>query len=167
LSIISGTPASWAIANADLRISDGLTVEHPRPRRDRSAEVLRIGRIDEDDVDSPSSQRDIELGIRPAVEGARGDDLIARPKQSRQRDVLRRLSRRCGQSTHPLLERRNALLEGGGGRVHDPRVDISEPLQREELSGMVRVLEDIRRRLIDRHRPRAGDRVGSLPGVDS
>ena len=154
------------VEHADLRVADRLAVEHPRPRRDRPAEVLRIGRIDEDDVDAPAPQRDVELGVRPAVEGARGDDLIAGTEQRRQRDVLRGLSRRGGQTADALLERGDPLLEGGGGRVHDPRVDVAEPLQREELGGVVGVLEDVGRRLIDRHRPRAGDRVGPLPGMD-
>ena len=58
------------------------------------------------------------------------------------------------------------LLEGGGGRVHDPGVDVAEALQGEELGGVVGVLEDVRGRLVDRHRPGAGGGVGPLPGVD-
>ena len=112
-------------------------------------------------------KRDVELGVRPTVESTRGDDLIARTEQCRQRDVLRGLSRRGSQTADALLERGNPLLEGGGRRVHDPRVDVPEPLQREELGGVVGVFEDVGRRLIDRHRPRAGDRIRPLPGMDS
>ena len=42
---------------------------------------------------------------------------------------------------------------------------LPKRLQGEELGGVVGVLEDVRGRLIDRHRPRAGRRVGALAGV--
>ena len=74
--------------------------------------------------------------------------------------------RRDRQRADAAFERGNPLLEGGGGRVHDPGVDVAEALQGEELGGVVGVLEDVGRGLIDRHRARAGGRVGPLPGVD-
>ena len=63
------------------------------------------------------------------------------------------------------FERRDALFEGGGGRVHDAAVDVSESLQRKELGRVIGVLEDIRGGLVERHRAGAGGRIGSLPGV--
>ena len=51
------------------------------------------------------------------------------------------------------------------GRVHDARVDVPEPLQREEVRRVLGVLEDVGAGLVDRHRAAAGHRVGPLTGV--
>ena len=49
------------------------------------------------------------------------------------------------------FERRHALLEDVGGRVHDAGVDVAELLQREQRRGVVGVFERERRGLVDRH----------------
>jgi hypothetical protein len=95
----------------------------------------------------------VELGVGTAVEGARCDNLIAGPKQRGQSDVLSGEARADRHRADPAFERRDALFEGGGGGVHDPRVDISEPLKRKQLSGVVCVLEHVGGCLVDRHRP--------------
>src|SRR5690606_4520006 len=58
-----------------------------------------------------------------------------------------------------------ALLERCDGRVADAGVDVAVLLQREEVRGVVRVLEHERRGLVDRHRPGPRRRVGDAPGV--
>ena len=83
-----------------------------------------------------------------------------------QGEVLGRLpGRRCHRSD-AILERGDPLLEHRHGRVHDARVDVPEPLQREEVRRVLGVLEDVRARLVDRHRAAAGDGIGTLAGVD-
>ena len=133
---------------------------------DRAAEVVGVRGIDEDDVDAPASQRDVELRVGAAVEGGGGDDLVAGTEERRQRDELGGLARGDRQRADPALERGDALLEGGGGGVHDPGVDVAESLEGEEFGGVVGVLEDVRGCLIERHGAGAGGRIGSLPGVD-
>ena len=49
------------------------------------------------------------------------------------------------------FEARHALLEHRGRRVHDPRVDVAEPVEVEQVRGVLRVLEHVRGRLVDRH----------------
>ena len=60
----------------------------------------------------------------------------------------------------------DALLEDVHGRVHDPRVDVAELLQREQPGGVVGVVEQVGGGLVDRHGPGFGGRVGLLAAVD-
>jgi len=69
------------------------------------------------------------------------------------------------QSADAALQRSHALFEDGGGRVHDPGVDVPEPLKVEEGGSVSRVFEDVRRSLIDRDRTGPGFGVGLLAGV--
>ena len=66
----------------------------------------------------------------------------------------------------PALEVRNPLLEDRDGRVHDPRVGVAVLLQVEVRPCRLGILEDVARRLEDRHRPRARVRVWPLSGVE-
>ena len=66
----------------------------------------------------------------------------------------------------PAFERRNALLEHVGRRVHDAGVDVAELLQRKQAGGVVGVVEHVRRGLVDRHGARLGGGVSRLPAVN-
>ena len=65
------------------------------------------------------------------------------------------------------LERGDALLQHVVGRVHDARIDVAEFLEREQVGGVVGALELVRRRLVDRHRDRAGARIGAPSRMES
>ena len=86
-------------------------------------------------------------------------------RQILQRECRRRLARSQRQSGRPTLEGGDALLEHVVGRVHDARIDVAELLQREQIARVLGVAELVGRRLIDRHRDRAGGRVGTPAGV--
>jgi hypothetical protein len=62
----------------------------------------------------------------------------------------RRLARGHEERADAALERRDALLDDIGRRVHQARVDVAELLEPEEVSGVVGVVEDVARRLVDR-----------------
>ena len=79
--------------------------------------------------------------------------------------VRRRLPGRYSQRPRSAFDRRHALLEHVGGRVHDPRVDVPELLERKQVGGVVGVLEDKRRGLVKGHGPGACGRVRDLPGM--
>ncbi len=72
--------------------------------------------------------------------------------------MLRRMSRTDGERRNPAFQRRDALLQHVVGRVHDARIDVAEFLEAEQVSGVIGVVEDVGRRLIDRCR--AGVRGG-------
>src|SRR5262249_46652899 len=50
---------------------------------------------------------------------------------------------------------------------HDARIDVAEDLEIEQRRGVVGVLEDIGRRLVDRRRARAGRGIELRAGVDA
>jgi hypothetical protein len=64
------------------------------------------------------------------------------------------------------FERGDALFQHRVGRVADAGIDVAERLQAEQRGGVVDVVEDERRGLIDRRRPRAGGRIGLRAGMN-
>ncbi len=131
----------------------------------RAGEILRVVRIDEADLDALVLQRVGEQVPGAAVEVGRGDDVVAGPREVLQREGRSRLPARQRQRADAALERGDALLEHVVGRVHDAGVDVAELLQREQVRRVLGALELIRGRLIDRHRDRAGRRIGAPAGM--
>ena len=155
------------VEHVDGGVAEGLTVEELRAPGERAGEVLGVVRVHEHRVDAHAPERHVEQRAGAAVEGARGHDLVARFEEGEQGGGLRRLSARGGEGRPPVLERRHPLFEDGGGGVHEPGVDVPERLEVEQARGVVRVVEHVRGGLIDRHRPRAGRRVGDLSRVQA
>ena len=151
------------IENIHARIGDRFAIEHARIRPDGFTEILRIVGLDEGRLDSQPAKRNRELRNRPAIQGCGRHHMIARLHQAGEREELRRLPAGSGQRRHAAFERCHALLEDIGRGVHDARVNIAELLQPEQGGGMIGILEDERRRLIDRHGACAGRRIGLLP----
>ena len=147
------------IGDVDLRVSDRFGIDGPRLVRDCRRERLGLFRIDEPYGSSQFGQRIMEQLVGPAVEVVAGDDLIAeaRDRQEPQRDC--RHPRRDAEGARASLQGGDSLLKDIGRRIHDPRIDVSERLQREEIRCMVRILENIGCGLIDGHRPRARRRI--------
>ena len=58
------------------------------------------------------------------------------------------------------------LLEHRLGRVHDAGVDVAERLKAEQRGGMIDIVEDEGRRLVDRRDARARRRVWLGPGMN-
>ncbi len=109
-------------------------------------------------------ERGRELRICPAVERARGDDVIAVAAQGEEREHLRRHAGRRRERGPPAFQRRHSLLERCDGGIRDPRVDVAERLQVEEARRVVRAVEHERSRLVDRAaRARRSPHPGSGP----
>ena len=155
------------VEDVDLRIADGFGIEQPGLFRDRLFEILRIVGVDEVGLDAKLAQVDVEQRVGSAVKRARRHDLIALLQQRQHRDHLGGLAGRERQPGAPAFERRHALLEHRGGRIGNPRVDVAERLQVEQARSMISAVEHVRGRLVDRHRARAGRRIGQLPGVQA
>ena len=60
----------------------------------------------------------------------------------------------------------DALLKDVGGGVHDARVDVAELLEPEETGGVIGIVKDIRRGLVNRHRARLGGGIDLLAGMN-
>ena len=155
------------VADVELRVADGLGVHRFRARREPASKGIGIVGIDERDVDAELRERGCELRVRPAVERARGDDMVAVAAQREEGEHLRRHAGRSGERRAPAFQRRDSFLERRDGRVRDPRVDVAERLQVEEARRVVRAVEHERCRLVDRQRTRARRRIRDLPGVEA
>jgi hypothetical protein len=127
------------VQHVHARVADGFPIQGASTRCDGAPEVLRIVWINECSLDPQPPEAHVELGISAAVECLRGDNLIPRFEQAHERDELRSLSAPHCQRPHAALEGRHALLEHGGGRVHDARVDVAKALQVEQSRGVRRV----------------------------
>ena len=155
------------VEDVALRVADALAVERLRVRADRGLPGVEVvGVVDEADLDAQLRERVVQLVVGAAVERRARHDVPAVLGEVEQRDRLGGLAARRGERADATLERGDAVLEHGLGRVHDPRVDVAELGEPEEVRGVLGVAEDERRRLVDRHRPRARGRVGLGAGVD-
>ena len=168
----SGTPASFATsatAAMSSTSSRGLPMASPNSMRVRGVTASRqapvVGRVDEGRLDAEAGERHGELVVAPAVEVGRRHDVVAGIEQRHEGHRLGGQLAGGGQRADAALEAGHALLEHRRGRVHDPRVDVPEAVEVEEVGRVVGVLEDVGRGLIERHGTRAGDRVDALAGV--
>ena len=148
----------------------GLAIELDEDRlgagRDGGLEARRVVGVGPAHVPAEVLVGMVELVDRAAVELVRGDELVARLHQRVHGQELGRVAGGDGERRGAALERRDALLEHGAGRVADARVDVAERLQAEQRRGMVDVVEDEGGGLVDRRRPRAGRGVRRRAGMD-
>ncbi len=79
---------------------------------------------------------------------------------------LRGMAGGRGKACGSALQCGDTLFEHRDGRVHDPRIDVSEHLEIEKRRCLLRVFKDIGRGLIDGSHARPGCRVGLRPGVN-
>ena len=95
-----------------------------------------------------------------------GDEFVTRLQQGMEDQELRGVAGGHRQRSRAAFERGNTLLQHGLGRVHDPGVDVAELLQAKQRGGMVDIVEDEGRGLVDRRRPGARGGVGLRAGMD-
>jgi len=154
------------VEHVDARVADRLGVEHPRAVVDRGAHGVEVVRVDEAHVHAEARQLQRELVVGAAVEILRGDDAVAAGYERQHRNRRRRHARRRRERPHSALQHRHALLEGGVGRVDDAGVGVAEAVEVEQVGCVLRILEHVGGRLVDRLRPRPGRRVHALTRVD-
>ena len=147
------------------RVADRLAVERLGVVADRRLPRVGIVGIDPRQLDRHLAQQVLELVDRPAVERRRRDDVIAGREQREERRGLRRDAAGERDRAAAAFEVGHALLEDGDRRVHDPRVGVAVLLEVEVRRRRFRILEHVARRLIDRHRARAGVRIRTLARV--
>ncbi|MCY1232589.1 hypothetical protein D9M72_450890 [compost metagenome] len=132
---------------------------------DRGGVVRRVGAGDECGVHPEAAQRDVELGDRAAVQLGGRHDVVACLGERGKGDELRGHARRRRNGSDAALQGGNALFERCHRGVADPGVDVAVLLQGEEVGGVLGVLEDEGRGLVDRDGPRAVLGVGCAAGV--
>ena len=133
---------------------------------DRGGERGRVVGRDERRLDAEPAQGDVQQRVGAAVEGARGDDVIAGVAQLGEQQRLGGLPAAGRDGADPALEARDPLLERGDRRIAQARVDVPVLLQREQIGRILGVLEHERGGLVDRDRARTRGRVRARAGVD-
>src|SRR2546430_17660596 len=86
-------------------VADGFTVKGTSTRRESAAVVLGVRAVDENRIDAPGSESQVELCMRAAVEGAGRDQIISRTKERHHRCHLGSHARGGGHSPRGRLPR--------------------------------------------------------------
>ena len=147
------------------RVRDRLGEERLRLGRDGAAPAVGVVHVDPVERDLELPREVVELRGRAAVERLRHRDPVARLEHRKEERSLGGEAARERDGAGSAFEVREALLERGHGRIHDPAVDVAVLLQIEVRRRRLGVLEHEPRGLVDRRRARAGVRIGTLPGV--
>ena len=97
--------------------------------------------------------------VGAAVERRGGDDFIAGRREGGDGEGFSGLARSRCKACSAAFESRDTLFEDVRRRVHDARVDVAELLECEKTAGMVGILKQVGRGLVD------GDGAGASGGV--
>ena len=114
------------------------------------------------DFDSEFRQRVMKQVISAAVEVIRRDDVIAGLGDIQNRQSRSRLAAGNGESADPAVDGGDALLQHVIRRIHDPRINVAELSEPEEIGGVLGALELVRRGLVNGYGPGTRRRVGLL-----
>ena len=129
------------------------------------AEALRVGRVGETHIDALLAQRVVEEVPGPAIEICGTHHIVAGDCKILDRNGTGGLAGGEGESSHSAFKGRDPLLEHIRGWIHDPRVDVAELLQREQILGVLRAVELVGGGLVDRNRHRSGGWIGPVARV--
>ncbi len=171
---VRNTGDALDVEHVVLGVRDDLAEEHLRVRLDGRFPLGEVvGIVDEGDLDAELRQRVVQQVVGAAVQRRRGDDVVAGLAQRHERERFGSLTgcngERAGEPDRrgaAAFERVDAGFERGLRRVHDAGVDVADLGEAEQVGGVVGVAELVRRRLIDRHRPGAGGRIGLAADVN-
>ena len=146
-----------------VRVADGLDEDAFRVRTDGIGEPLcaRL-RLDKGHVDAPVLCRVREEVVGAAIDGLLRDDVVARMGECLDRRRDRRCARGKGECRRAALECRDALFKDVLRRIHQASVDVARILECKAVGSVLRIVEDVRGRLIDRHRTRIRHGIGFL-----
>jgi len=147
------------------RVADGFDEHRLGAVVDQRGERGRVGRIGKARLDAVLRQRVRQQVEAATVERTGGDDVVAGLGDGLDGIGDRGLPRGQRQRADAAFQRGQALLQHVGGGVHDARVDVARNLQVEQVGAVLGVIEGIRHGLVDRHRHRAGGRVGTVTAV--
>ena len=81
-------------------------------------------------------------------------------KHRREDQELRGVAGGGGDGGSTTLQARDAFFQDRDGGIVQPRVDVSEVMEVEQLRGVIDVVENVSRGLIDRRGARAGGWIG-------
>ncbi len=155
------------VENFEAGIADRLGDDESRFRPDGRLEAGKIARLDEGGGDAEARQRMRQEVDGAAIEGGRRHDVAALAHQRHDGEMHGRHAACRAHRADAVLQRRQPFLQHRRRRVGDPGVDVAGALEVEQGGGMVGVLKDVGRCLVDRNGARPGDRIGVLPGMQA
>ena len=150
------------VEHVDLRVADGLGEEQLGVGAHGGGPLVGVVLVfDEGDLDAELRERVLEEVVGAAVDRGRRDDVVARLRDVEHRVGDRRLSRRprASAAVPPSSAATRCSTTSLVGFM-DARVDVAELGEREEVLGVLGVVEHVRRGLVDRRRAGVGGRVG-------
>ena len=152
------------VDDVENRVADGLDEDGARLRRDRLLVCLGVVVLDEIHLDPELGKDGVEHRVRSAVEVAGGDDLVPHLGEGDDGVVNSRGTRSESNRRRAALQQGDPLLQHVLRGVHDPRVDVAQLLQGEEVRRPLGAREHVRARPINRH-PARCRRIDLLPAV--
>ena len=153
------------IGHVAQRVADGFAEHGLGARVDQRGKALGFGRVGKTHLDALLREGVGEQVVGAAVECAGRDDVVAGLGDGLDGRRDRRHAGGQRQRRHAAFERRHALLEHVGGRVHDARVDVARDLQVEQVGTVLGVVEGVGRGLVERDGGGFGRRVGRIAGM--
>ncbi len=148
-----------------LRIAYRLQKNESRIVVDELRDLFGMVGIEEAHLDAKLFERLCEESPRASVEAGGGNDVLPRMSDGQDRRGDRGLAARKSEGRRPAFERRHALLEHVAGGIPNAGIDIPEFFEREEIRGVVAIVEDETCGGVNRHGPGVGGGIGFLPGV--
>ena len=155
------------VEHLQARIADGLADDEPGSRFDGGGEASVIAGIDQRRANAEPRQRLHQEIDGAAIERRRRDDVVARARERRDRQMQGRHPARGADRADAALERGDAFLQYRRGRIGDARIEMAGAFEIEERRRVVGVPEDVGGGLVDRHGAGAGDGIGMLPRVQA
>ena len=149
------------------RISEAFDKNRLTFRRERTAEILRLGRVHEMAGPAKFLEAEGELRERPAIKIAAGEEFIAWFKKREEGDELRRMAGSGGNSGAPAFKACDTFFQNRDGRVGKPRIDMAEIMQVEQGSCVIHIVKHEACRLINRRTARAGGGIGRGTCMDA
>src|SRR5690606_25856500 len=116
-----------------LRVANRLDVDGSCGLVDGGLDGVGVVGVDEPRLDPEAAERVVEEGEGAAVERVRSDDRAAGPGEVEDGEELGRLAARRRDRGDAALQVRDAPLEDVRSRVHDPRVNVAELAEPEEV----------------------------------
>src|SRR6185369_9643945 len=150
------------IEHLETGIADGLCKDEPSLRLDGGAEGSDIARWHEGCRDAKAWQSQLQHVEAAAIQCLRGNDMTAATHQGGNGEMQSRMTTCRRDRTDTAIECGDALFQHSDGRIADTAVDVTGSLEIEQRRGMIAVIEDVRCRLIDRHRASTGGGINLL-----
>lgn len=156
----------FEVVHVVFRVPHRFGVDQASVLIDGPADVFRVRGVDEPDRYPQSGQSIVEEVVGSAIEIAGGDDILPGAGDVEHRIGDCRLPRGEGKRAYSAVKFCQALFQHIAGRIHDPRVDIAELPEAEEIGRVVGAAERIGRGLVNGNRTRQRGRIRLLAGVE-